>query len=107
MRAKRRQIVLGSLFLAACSGSGSNSAVSPAPVPAPPLVAWNVSGNLTQGIPADLSASLPAGVKRGGVFSVSSIGPSLPAWIQLTPAGILTASQVGTVSGIIFQYVEP
>ena len=58
----------------------------------------------------DLRASLPAGVRRGGSFQVTSAGAALPPGVVLTSAGLLSltsAAQAGTTTGVIFSYDEP
>lgn len=61
------------------------------------------------GASLDLALTLPAGVVRGGVFSVSSSGASLPTGMSLTGAGILSvgSAAIGTVAGVVFSYAEP
>jgi hypothetical protein len=57
----------------------------------------------------DLAATLPSGIRRGGVFGVSSAGAFLPAGMTLTAAGILSvgSATVGSVVGVVFTYAEP
>ncbi|MCX8005115.1 MAG: hypothetical protein N2688_09185, partial [Burkholderiaceae bacterium] len=57
----------------------------------------------------DLSATLPAGVVRGGTFGVDPSGARLPDGMTLSPAGILSlgSATVGQTTGVIFTYTEP
>ena len=56
-----------------------------------------------------MSATLPSGVVKGGVFGVSSNGAALPNGVTLSPAGILSigSATATEVVGVIFTYQEP
>lgn len=57
----------------------------------------------------DLGTTLPAGVARGGTFSLAPGSGPLPAQVALSPNGVLTADSPvdGTAANIIFLYTEP
>jgi hypothetical protein len=58
----------------------------------------------------DLTASLPAGVKRGGRFGLEPTGTPLPPGVALSSAGVLSLSggaALSTTTGIVFVYDEP
>ena len=57
----------------------------------------------------DLSTTLPAGVRRGGIFGISAGGGRLPAGMTLSPTGYLTVgnAMAGRTDGVIFTYAEP
>ena len=57
----------------------------------------------------DLSTTLPAGIVKGGIFSVDLSGATLPQGMTLSPAGILSlgGAAVGSTSGVVFSYTEP
>ena len=62
---------------------------------------------LSVGQSIDLNNTLPANVRRGGVFSVDPSGAPLPDGLDLSAAGVLSASRIVFASGIVFRYVEP
>ena len=58
----------------------------------------------------DLNNTLPAGVVRGGVFSVDGSGARLPTGAALATNGLLTVAAsavVGVTSGVVFAYAAP
>jgi hypothetical protein len=59
--------------------------------------------------PFDLAATLPADVRRGGIFGIDVSGAALPAGMTLTASGLLYAgvASIGTTPGVVFQYSEP
>jgi hypothetical protein len=88
------------------------SAWSEAPPPAPELwdpSPWLVLSSSEETVTLDMSITLPAGVRRGGLFGLAADSRSLPAGAKLTPAGILSidTSEVGYTSDLVFTYVEP
>jgi hypothetical protein len=130
---KRRSLLFAVAMLAtgagAC-GSGSDGgapppnptpgptpAPNPTPTPPPPPGApdaWSV--DTVALIPGtalaifDLSATLPADVKRGGTFAVDPRGAPLLPGVTLTPAGMLSVSasaSAGSTAGVVFSYAEP
>lgn len=116
----KRRALLFAAALAGCGGGAPTQLVTPpvptpppAPTPVPPPVppppaAWTTpSIKFDTSQTFDLAPSLPASIKRGGVFSVSPTGVALPSQTTLSPAGVLSAKAAATVSGVIFQYVEP
>lgn len=87
------------------------SAPAPAPAPAP---VWNVLQSLVfvagKSGTVDLNTTLPAGVARGGTFSVDASGLPLPVGTTLSANGLLSiaaAATVGITSGIVFAYSAP
>jgi hypothetical protein len=64
---------------------------------------------LRPGDVVDLAASLPATVRRGGVFEVDSAGAALPRGVTLAANGILTVGAIGccAADGIVFRYTPP
>jgi len=95
-------------MLLGCNVSEQDASAA-APPPASP--AWVVNPpSFAVGSSAtfDLAATLPAGVARGGAFSVSSAGARLPAGMTLTPPGILSVgtATVGSVAGVVFTYAS-
>ncbi len=55
----------------------------------------------------DLNDTLPAGVARGGTFSVDGSGAALPVGVTLSAGGILNVSATattGVTAGLIFAY---
>lgn len=59
--------------------------------------------------PFDLASTLPPSVVRGGVFSIDPIGAPLPAGMELTRAGLLSAGTAApsSMDGVVFAYEEP
>lgn len=57
----------------------------------------------------DLAATLPAGVVRGGTFSVAADGAALPPGMSLEASGalLLGTAAVGDTDGVVFMYEEP
>jgi hypothetical protein len=58
----------------------------------------------------DLNATLPAGVPRGGSFSIDASGAGLPAGVSLSPGGLLSVAsttRVGDTKGVVFNYATP
>jgi hypothetical protein len=92
---------------------GGSPAPAPAPAPAPGSSApvWAPQPSFVAGsqTPFDLAATLPAGIVRGGVFSIDASGAPLPSGMTMTAAGLLYAgtARVGTTTGVIFKYAEP
>ena len=92
-------------------------APAPAPTPAPtpvPVVVWDTGNSLRLVADSvsryDLNVTLPAAMRRGGVFSVASSGTALPSGVALAATGILSASSsagIGSVVGVVFAYDEP
>lgn len=89
------------MLAAACSGE----AVFVAPV----TTAWTLPATITFAPDGtfDLSLLLPAGLVRGGHFTVSPNGKPLPTGASLSPTGVLSATMAGTAAGVIFGYDEP
>jgi hypothetical protein len=104
---------VGVAGLPACGGGGSSAEPPAGQRTTAPTAAWDVAPVLVAGVAQavfDLSASLPASVRRGGRFSVSPTGAQLPPGVTLSPAGVLSAASdasVGVTEGIIFAYEEP
>jgi hypothetical protein len=74
--------------------------------------AWNVAlPNFIAGrnTTFDLATTLPSGVARGGVFTVSSSGHALPSGMSLAPSGLLSVGSAssGQATGVIFSYQTP
>ena len=92
-------------------------APAPAPTPAPtpvPVVVWDTGNSLRLVADSvsryDLNVTLPAAMRRGGVFRVASSGTALPTGVALAATGILSASSsagIGSVVGVVFAYDEP
>ena len=92
-------------------------APAPAPTPAPtpvPVVVWDTGNSLRLVADSvsryDLNVTLPAAMRRGGVFRVASSGTALPSGVALAATGILSASSsagIGSVVGVVFAYDEP
>jgi hypothetical protein len=57
----------------------------------------------------DLNVTLPAGVRRGGVYGLAPTSRALPAGVTLTSSGLLRVVNAtpGTTNGIVFSYSEP
>lgn len=57
----------------------------------------------------DLAATLPAGVVRGGTFTVAADGTPLPSGMSLEASGalLLGTAAVGDTDGVVFIYEEP
>jgi hypothetical protein len=114
-----------SLFAACGGGDGAQAQTTPAPAPepaapAPPppapaaLPDWNLAQILSfvagTSATVQLTDTLPAGVARGGHFSVKASGAPLPSGATLSASGVLVvsaATPVGATSGVIFEYSEP
>lgn len=64
---------------------------------------------LAPGSTIDLSATLPASVRRGGVFSVHAQGATLPEGVILTREGMLVVNSLAAcqAQGVVFCYEEP
>lgn len=79
--------------------------------PAPNAPLWSPTPTFVEGsqVPFDLASTLPAGILRGGVFSIDPAGAPLPAGMSLTSRGLLYAgtARVGTTTGVVFRYSEP
>jgi hypothetical protein len=113
---KRRDFLISALASAAsvelpgCAGSvgGAGEARSPATG----AVVWNpapllfLAGSFSS---IDLSMTLPAGIRRGGVFGLAAHSSPLPSHLKLSPSGILSADgpPVSVTSNVIFTYQEP
>ena len=89
----------------------SSTAPPPSAAPAPN---WDLSRALyvvANGSSSfDLSATLPAGVTKGGTFSVDGSGTALPAGLTLSATGVLLAAvgaPAGNIAGVVFSYNEP
>jgi hypothetical protein len=56
-----------------------------------------------------MSITLPAGVRRGGIFGLAATSGPLPAGSALTSAGILSVvnPKVGSTDNLVFSYAEP
>lgn len=84
---------------------------SPPPPPAPPawVIAPYPSFTVGSNQSFDLAATLPTGIRRGGLFSIDPASAGLPQGMVLTSAGVLSVgtATIGTVVGVIFSYVEP
>lgn len=117
---RRRLLKLG-LFGAAAALAGcgpSDASLSPdtttaaSPSPAPSGT-WDPSPSLS--FPAgttatiDLGATLPPGVRRGGIFSLAPTSVALPPGVTLSANGALTVTSPspGVTSNIVFAYSEP
>jgi hypothetical protein len=105
---------VGAAGLSACGGSGESGAErnsSSAALLSGPT--WDVAPVLVAGAPQvvfDLNATLPAGVRNGGQFSVSPSGTPLPGGVVLSSTGVLSvtsAATPGVTQGIVFVYAEP
>lgn len=103
----------GGMLMFGCGGSGSVSSSEPgSPSPQLQTTPWDPSPWLWfiagESRTIDLAATLPAEIKRGGVFAISSSSP-LPPGFALSPAGILmvTNPAEGITGGIVFAYTEP
>ena len=103
--------VLGAVHgIVACGGSGGAEAAG-----GQQPGEWNVSPPPmlfagTAAVVVDLAASLPAGTKRGGEFSVDASGARLPTGVTLSSSGILSVTAtavVGVTVGVVFRYTEP
>jgi hypothetical protein len=57
----------------------------------------------------DLSTTLPAAVRRGGIFGIDPAGARLPAGMSMTASGLLSvgSATISTVAGVIFTYDTP
>jgi hypothetical protein len=100
-------------------GEPGNPTPSPVPAAAPnsssPAPAlwdpspWLVMSSGEATVTLDMSITLPAGVRRGGLFGLAANSSSLPVGARLTSAGILSInnSEVGCTSGLVFTYAEP
>lgn len=98
-------VCLGLLAALAGCGGSSDELLSTGAGPA-----WDVvpsrSLSLAPGATFDLSATLPAGVNRGGVFEVDPSGAPLPSGVTLAPGGQLFVSGTATggTAGVVFRY---
>jgi hypothetical protein len=74
---------------------------------------WTVAADgrlvLRPGSLIDLADTLPAGTRRGGVFSVDASGAPLPDGCVLSPSGLLHigAAASASASGVVFSYAPP
>ncbi len=91
------------------------SAMPPAPMPGGAPVAapatWTVGPALalTAGTESniDLNDTLPADVRRGGIFSVDASGAALPLGVTLATSGLLSVAAMATAgiaNGVVFAY---
>jgi len=115
---KRRSFLISAIAgmagvaLLGCAVSGGGppaGGLSPAP---PRAVVWDPAPLLFQAgriSTFDLSATLPPGIRRGGVFGLAPNSNPLPSGLTLAPSGILSASgpPVSFTSNVIFTYEEP
>jgi hypothetical protein len=69
---------------------------------------WLVISSIASTVTIDMSITLPAGVRRGGIFGLAANSSALPEGATLSRAGILSVanSKVST-SNLIFTYSEP
>jgi len=103
-------------------GQVGNSTPSPAPAPSAPVAPapsplqavwdpspWLLFSSSKATARLDMSITLPAGVRRGGIFALAANSTALPAGATLTSAGILSVVNpiVGSTSDVIFTYSEP
>ena len=100
--------------LSACGGSANS--VEASAVASAEATQWNIvpPPTLVPGSPAimiDLRLSLPAHVRRGGRFAVSSTGAALPPGVKLSTEGelfLVTGDvSLGITPGVVFTYEEP
>ena len=95
--------------LVACSSSEGGTPVADNRVQG----TWVVAALLIAGdtsFVCDLAPTLPAGIIRGGRFSVDTSGAALPPGVTLSPEGILSltgGARVGATNGVVFAYTEP
>jgi len=56
-----------------------------------------------------MSITLPARVRRGGIFGLAANSSALPTGATLTSAGMLSVvnSTVGSTNSLVFTYSEP
>jgi hypothetical protein len=117
---KRRKFLISAIASAAsvellgCGGSGGGGSFpsGDAPPALPGAVIWNpaplvfAEGSFAS---IDLSLTLPARVRRGGVFGVAANSSPLPSQLTLSPSGILSANgpPLSVTSNVIFTYEEP
>ena len=93
----------------ACGGGGGEASGGSSEPPG-----WDVASiSLFLNVPNstfDLAATLPAGTKPGGRFSVDANGAALPAGVTLSSSGMLTlagGAAPAQAQGVIFSYTEP
>jgi hypothetical protein len=57
----------------------------------------------------DLATTLPAGVVRGGVYTIDPTGAALPDGMELSREGVLSVGRASaaTMEGVVFAYEEP
>lgn len=95
---------LGATLIAARCGGGGGGDLTPQR----PTAVWNPGDVLlVLGTSIDLKPGLPADVPRNGRFRVADHGAALAPGIVLLPDGELRATpaaQLGSVSGVIFEY---
>lgn len=88
-------------------------APAPSPSPSPSAQDWSVSPTpyflAGTGGTFDLNSTLPAGVRKGGIFAIDPKGAPLPAGMVLSASGILSvgSAAAGRADGVIFTYAEP
>jgi hypothetical protein len=95
---------LGATLIATrCGGGGGGNLTLQRPT-----AVWNLGEVLlVPGTSFDLKLGLPADVPRNGRFKVADHGAALAPGIVLLPDGELRATpaaQLGSVSGVIFEY---
>lgn len=106
----KRGLAVAVVTLTGCGGgSDASSPVGTTPSPPPVAETWNPSvPPLLVGTNSsfNLSATLPAGVARGGRFGLDASGASLPPGMTLSAAGVLSvgSAAIGTVTGVVFTY---
>lgn len=90
------------------------TATAPAPETIAPMPDWDIGQTLAfvagSGWTVDLNDTLPAGVTRGGRFSVHESGSPLPCSATLGADGLLsmpTSVAAGATAGVVFSYLEP
>jgi len=102
-----------SVQLAGCGGSGGGGSFGEAPPSAlPGAVVWDpapllfLAGSFSS---IDLTLTLPAGIRRGGIFGLAPNSDPLPPQLTLSPSGVLSSSgpPVSFTSNVVFTYQEP
>ena len=107
---------LPSASTAAVATPGAVAAIQAPPqsVAASPVAEWDLGETMAfvagSNRTVDLNDTLPAGIARGGSFSLHNSGAALPASASLGANGILSIPagvEVGATAGIVFAYREP
>jgi len=113
---KRRNLLISALASAAsidllgCAASRGGGGEARSPTTG--AVVWNPAPLLFlagKSSSIDLSMTLPAAIRRGGVFGLAAHSNPLPSHLKLSPSGILSADgpPVSVTSNVIFTYREP